>query len=82
MLLNLTTHEMDVHTTNGMVHLEPSGQVARCDLRYEVVVSAEGVEISVPRVENVRGLPEPQEGVLLFVCQMHITFPHGKIKVL
>jgi hypothetical protein len=68
--VNLTPHELNIHTKTEVVTLPPSGNVARIS-----TIEIPGPEVGgIPTVAtlfgDITGLPAPQEGVVLIVSGM------------
>jgi len=71
-LINLTPHPINLVThTGSTLEIAPSGQVARLGEHYSDVsrVDVDGARIRLVRkgLNDVQGLPDPQEGVLYIV---------------
>lgn len=71
---NLTPHEINVHTPNGVCTFKTSGQVARVESESEPVGTFRVDGLRVPVGRTVFGapvnLPEPEEGVVLIVSML------------
>lgn len=70
MLVNLTPHELNIHTHEGVVELPPSGEVARCSVSSEEAGELEGIPLSRTTLGKVEGLPAPRPGVWLIVSTL------------
>ena len=69
-LVNLTNHEINIITPEGLKTIEPSGQIAR--VNYEIVEIDEVMGIPVVEImyKKVMGLPEPKKGVYYIVSSV------------
>lgn len=66
-LVNLTPHDLNIHTGNGIVDVPPSGVVARVSVVNVDVGYANGIPLRAARFGDVQGLPAPAKGVLYIV---------------
>tara|TARA_B100001094_G_scaffold166082_1_gene160744 strand:+ start:865 stop:1221 length:357 start_codon:yes stop_codon:yes gene_type:complete len=68
--INLTPHELNVHTPSGVRTFPPSGTVSRVPSHDRECLDLDGI----PTVESTYGwvtdLPAPQDGVVLIVSGM------------
>lgn len=62
-IVNLTPHELNIHTNDGTVLSIESTGSARCDEKRETVDNIDNIPISAVVYGAVEGLPEPVEGV-------------------
>jgi len=70
-IVNLTPHEIVVHYTEEgdhvSLHIPPSGDVARVSITSREVGEFDGIPLSRTETGEVKGVPNPQEGVLYLV---------------
>lgn len=64
--INLTPHEITVVNDNGekILHLSPSGVIARVAATYEKVGELDGIPFVRTTFSEIEGLPQPTEGVV------------------
>lgn len=63
-LINMTPHALNLYTTEGVVELPVSGQLARVRSSSVFVGEAGGMPVYENAFSDVEGLPEPQDGVI------------------
>ena len=69
--LNLTPHTLNVHTDNGNeVVIEPSGDVARVDVEYNLNCHIGEIPIYVAEYGDVKGLPKWRPGIFYVVSSL------------
>ena len=69
-IINLTPHQLSIHTPQGVVAAPPSGEIARVSSSRRKVGEFEGIELWNTSYGEVTGLPEPAEGTLYVVSGM------------
>lgn len=69
-LLNLTNHEINIITPEGLKTIEPSGVIARVNYKIEEVDEILGAPVVEIVYNKVIGLPEPKENVYYIVSSI------------
>lgn len=67
MLVNLTPHDLSIHTPAGVVTVAPSGQVARVATVDTAAPDHDGIPVVITTFGEVTGLPAPDDGVMYVV---------------
>lgn len=85
-LINLTPHQIDIHTTDGVLSLPPSGQVARVSQTSTLVgpLDVDGghtVVVNRRRMGAVTGLPDQVDGTALVVSALVAAAVPGRADV-
>lgn len=70
MFKNLTPHELNIVTADGILDVPASGTVARCSQREISVDIIHGVEITRQVFGAVVDLPEPEDGTYYIVSRI------------
>jgi hypothetical protein len=68
--VNLTPHDINVVTDNGVVTIPCSGTVARCKTISSLYSRIEGIPLFVTRIREVIDLPPMTKNVLYIVSTM------------
>jgi len=68
--INLTPHELNVHTPDGVRTFPPSGTVSRVPSYDRECLDLDGIPTVISDYGEVTDLPAPQEGVVLIVSGM------------
>lgn len=68
--INLTPHELNVHTGDGVRTFPPSGTVSRVPSYDRECRTIDGIPTVISDYGEVTDLPAPQEGVVLIVSGM------------
>lgn len=70
--VNLTPHSIVIFDDAGntILTVEPSGQIARCNVTREKIGNVNGIPINKSRFGKVENLPEPQEGTIFIVSAL------------
>lgn len=68
--VNLTPHDINVVTDNGVVTIPCSGKVARCKTISSGCGNIEGIPLFVTRIREVIDLPPMTKNVLYIVSTM------------
>ena len=68
--VNLTPHELSIHTEEGVVTLPPSGSVARVSTTETPAPSVGGIPTTITTLGEVTGLPDETPGVVVVVSGM------------
>ncbi len=61
--INLTPHDINIVTDNGIVTIPRSGTIARCTTFTQLHSVVDGIKLFAARFGDVVDLPEPTEGV-------------------
>lgn len=69
-LVNLTNHEINIITPDGLKTIEPSGQIARANYEIKEVDEILGVPVVEIVYNKVVGLPEPKENTYYIVSSI------------
>ena len=78
MLVNLTSHVLNIIIENTTVNLETSGTVARVATKEETVGSVEGIPIVKTSFGEVEGIPMEEEGTFYVVSRLVLTASERK----
>jgi len=70
MFVNLTPHALNVHTTEGVITIAPSGSVARVATVETPGLPVGGIPTVFTSYGEVTGLPAPTEGTIYIVSGM------------
>lgn len=76
MFINLTPHEVRVVKEKDIMVIPPSGIVARCEQREEVIGEIEGVRVTRLVMGRLVNLPAPKKGVTYIVS--HIVLQEAR----
>ena len=68
--INLTPHTINIKTPDGVIAVEPSGDIARVATQEEVVASVDGIPLVKRGFGDVEGIPAPQEGTIYIVSAL------------
>lgn len=74
-LVNLTPHELTIHTSDGVIRLAPSGTVARVTTTKVPIRKHGEVQLFRTQYGEVTDLPKEQDGVLHIVSLMVLQHP-------
>ena len=66
-LVNLTPHTLNIHSSNNVTDIAPSGEIARVTTSYNHTNTVAGINVYSCVYGNVSGLPEPQENKIFVV---------------
>jgi len=69
-LVNLTPHEITIHTETGAIILPPSGRTVRLDVARVPVGELDGIQLFQPILGGTVGLPDQIEGTTLIVSAL------------
>lgn len=70
MLVNLTPHEVNIINDDNIIHIPPSGIVARCQQFEETVGEIDGIRVTHVSIGSPIDLPPAQEGVTYIVSHI------------
>jgi hypothetical protein len=68
--INLTPHALNIHTSEGVVNLPPSGEVARVAMTRTPAGDVAGIPTATVVYGEVSDLPAPVEGATFIVSGM------------
>jgi len=71
-IINLTPHEVVVMSEDDeeIMRIPPSGQVARVEVKTEVIGEINGIKVRKVVYGDIVGLPEPQENTIYVVSTL------------
>jgi hypothetical protein len=67
---NMTPHMVAFLVGDTFIKIHPSGEVVRVNQRCESVGDVLGIPVSLCSDGEIRGLPEPEEGVVIIVSSV------------
>jgi hypothetical protein len=67
---NMTPHVVAFLVGDTFIKVEPSGDVVRVNQQCEPIGNVLGIPVSVCTDGEIRGLPEPKEGVVIIVSSV------------
>jgi hypothetical protein len=67
---NMTPHMVAFLVGDTFIKIPPSGEVVRVNQRCESVGDVLGIPVSLCSDGEIRGLPEPEEGVVIIVSSV------------
>lgn len=68
--INLTPHDINIVTDNGIVTIPRSGTVARCTTFTQLHSVVDGIKLFAARFGDVVDLPSPTSGVFYIVSML------------
>lgn len=68
--VNLTPHDINIITSDGVVTIQKSGNVARCAQSRQDVGVVNGISISTTKFGDVQDLPDSRTDVLFIVSAL------------
>lgn len=70
MFVNLTPHEVNIISDDGVMHIPPSGKVARCEQLEQPAGEIDGIRVTHVSMGEPIDLPPSREGVTYIVSHI------------